>query len=295
MKKDSVKERLRWANDQCPLPGSPIPSLHHTRWYAEAHSDEQKRLWRSDGFTTIVLQSRFLSWYRSFTVAPPKPSSPHTVISPSFITIHEWLPRYEPKPQAGWFIFGSNYTSAYAQLHENYLDDWRSHAQRHLKIFKKSGCTLRLGTKADVATLYTTSQVPKSLQVALLKTLDKHLAVHPDTIDILVAEKNGRAIACHVAGNCDEAGLSEYIIGAFHPDYKKENPMVGLVDWWYKRSLERGYKTLTFGHMEPPASKLPSTGNGYSFFKTHFGVERIWFPKNRWKFYFNHKVLFSRT
>ena len=143
-------------------------------------------------------------------------------------------------------------------------------------------------------TLYSTSQVPKSLQIALLRTLDKHLTVHPDTIDILIAEKDGRAIACHVAGNCDEAGLSEYIIGAFHPDYKKENPMVGLVDWWYKRSLERGYKTLTFGHMEPPATALPASGNGYSFFKTHFGVERIWFPKNRWKFTFNHKLPFSK-
>jgi hypothetical protein len=135
--------------------------------------------------------------------------------------------------------------------------------------------------------------VPKTLRVALLASLDQHLKVHPDTIDILVAEKNGRPIACHVAGNCDEAKLGEYIIGAFHPEYKKENPMVGLVDWWYRRSLERGYTTLTFGHMEPALSKVHASGNGYSFFKTHFGIERMWFPKNRWRFSFNHKALFS--
>jgi hypothetical protein len=289
MKKNLVQERLRWANDQSPLPGSSIPSLHHTRWYAEGHSSDKTRLWQPDGFTNTVFKSRFFSWYRSFTVSEHK-------LSPiqSLITASEWLPRYQPTWESGWVAFGRNYTSAYARLHKDYLNDWRSHARRHLKSFKNSDCTLRLGTKDDVIKLYATSQVPKTLQIPLLKTLDKHLNVHPHTIDILVAEKNGQPIACHVAGNCDEAKLSEYIIGAFHPDYKKDNPMVGLVDWWYRRSMERGYTTVTFGFIEPWAGRLPRSGNGYSFFKTHFGVERIWFPKNHWQIKFNHKALFSK-
>lgn len=290
MSKDAVRDRLRWAEDQCPLPGSSIPSLHHTRWYAEGHYDRDNILWLSDGFTSVVFKSKILSWYRSFTLHAPSP-----ITDRSLITISEWLPRYEPKAVPGWLVFGRHYTSAYARLHSNYLNDWRGHAVRHLKIFNRSDCRLRLGTKSDVELLYTTSQVPKTLQAALLQALDKHLAAHPQTIDILVAEKNGQPIACHVAGNCDETKMSEYIIGAFHPDYKKDNPMVGLMDWWYQRSLARGYTTLTFGFMEPWAGRLPNSGNGYSFFKTHFGVQRIWFPKNRWRFSLNHRLPFSKT
>lgn len=289
MKKDQARDRLRWAYDQCPLPGSSLPSLHHTRWYGEGHNPPNILIWQPDGYTTIVYQSRFLTWYRSFTTTAPKPP-----VSPSIFTISEWLPRHEPRGQRGWIPFGKYYMSAYAHLHENYLHDWRSQAKRHLKDFQKSGATLRLGTKADVVALYPASQVPQTLQRAMLKVLDKHLAIHPETIDILVAEKDGFPIACYVAGNCDEIKMSEYIIGAFHPDYKKIQPMVGLIDWWYRRSLARGYTLLTFGHMEPGKSRSPFSGEGYSYFKTHFGVMRIWFPRNRWKFSFNHKRLFSR-
>lgn len=288
MMKNLVWERLRWANDQCPLPGSPIPSLHHTRWHAEGHHKPETLLWQPDGYTTVVFQSRLFSWYRSFTITPPYLSS-----TQSLITVSEWLPRYQPRQRRGWMTFGRHYTSAYARLHERYLDDWHKHAKRHLKVFLKSGCTLRLGTRADVVALYQTSQVPKHLQRALLASLDSHLAAHPETIDILVADKEGRPIACHVAGNCDEARMSEYIIGAFHPDFKRHNPMVGLVDWWYRRSLERGYTMLTFGHMEPAPSRLPASGQGYSFFKTHFGVMRLWFPNNHWQITINHRGLFS--
>ena len=283
------QSRLRWANDQCPLPGSSIPSLHHTRWYAESQTDQPPPNWQIDGFTSTVFQARWFSWYRMFTIEQPQLPP-----SRSLITIVEWLPRYEPNCLADWITFGRHDTSAYANLHPDYLKDWREHALRHLKKFKRANCELRLGTREEVIKLYATSQVPKHLQVALLRLLDKHLKIHPGSIDILIAEKHGQPIACHVVGNCDEAKLSEYIIGAFDPEYKHDQPMVGLIDWWYQRSLGRGYSWVTFGYMEPWGWGLPKSGNGYSLFKTHFGVQRMWFPQNRWKIIFNHKGLFTR-
>lgn len=282
MRKSSATDRLRWAHDQCPLPGSPIPSLFHTHWHADGHNAAHTFQTLPDGYTVTVFDTRLLNWQRTFSITPP-PTHPRAIV-----TISEWLPRYEPTANRDWISFGKNYTAAYANLHTDYVNDWHSHAKRHLKQFQKSGCTLRLGTREDVQTLYTTSQVPKSLQTALLQSLDKHLRVHPDTISILVAEKDQQAIACLVSGDCAEAYLSEYIIGAFHPKYKKDNAMVGLVDWWYRRSLAKHFTTVTFGHIEPPqTSWLPMSGNGYSFFKTHFGIRRLWFPKNRWQISIN--------
>lgn len=283
------QERLRWASDQCPLPWSDLPSLHHTHWYALGRYDQADITFHNDGQTITVLRNRIISWHRSFTTNQP-PTPP----SRSLITVQEWLPKYQPAKTPGWVRFGQAYTCAYAKLHPDYSKDWRSHAKRYLKIFQRSGCTLRLGTKADVIQLYSNSQVPKSLQTTFLKVLDKHLGVHPDTIDILVVEKHGTPIACYVTGNCDEAKMSEYIIGAFHPAYAKDHAMIGLVDWWYRRSLEKDYTTLTFGHMEPPSRLGLASGNGYSFFKMHFGVTRIWLPKNHWQIKINHKGVFAK-
>lgn len=277
-------DRLRFVSDQCPLPNSDIPSLHHTKWYADGHYPQHRIRYDHDGQTITVFANRLISWHRSFTITPPQLS-----VNPSFIAIHEWIPKYQLPKTPGWFKFGREYTAAYATLHPNYRDDWRPHAKRHLKAFLRSGCTLRTGSKADVEVLYKTSQVPKSLQEAMLKVLDRQLMTHPETIDILVAEKMHIPIACLVAGNCDEAKISEYIIGAFHPNFKKDSPMVGLVDWWYEKSLVKGYTTLTFGHMESKPTKGPLSGNGYSLFKTHFNVTRMWFPKNHWRIRLNHR------
>jgi hypothetical protein len=285
MRKSSATDRLRWAHDQCPLPGSSIPSLFHTLWHAEGHNSVNSYQKLPDGYHVIVNKNRFFYWQRTFSISPPDTSSK------ACITLHEWIPRYEPKANSRWYVFGSNYTAAYAKLHTDYLHDWHTHAKRHLKQFSKTNCQLRLGTRDEVVSLYATSQVPKSLQAALLQTLDNHLAAHPDTISILIAEKHGQPIACLVSGDCEEAKISEYVIGAFHPDFKKDHAMVGLVNWWYQRSLVKNYTTLTFGHIEPSrAAWLPLSGNGYSFFKTHFGIERVWFPKNRWHLSLNWRA-----
>lgn len=287
---NNFSQRLRFVGDQCPLPTSKIPSVHHTHWYAEAHTDEQHRLWQTDGWTNIVLKNKLITWYRSFTLTPP-----HLPSTSSFVTINEWLPRFQPATSNGWKVFGRSYTAAYARLHDRYHNDWNNQAKRHLKNFKRTGCSLRLGTRHDVTSLYASSQVPKTIRLAMLKMLDKHLLAHPETIDILVAETAGQAIACFVVGNCDEAGVSEYLIGAFDPAFKNLNAMVGLIDWWYKRSLELEYAWVTFGYIEPPTRFRLHDGDGYSLFKTNFGVTRLWFPKNRWQIKFKHRSIFSQS
>ncbi len=290
MGKHINNKRLRWAYDQCPLPGSSVPSLQHTRWYCDGHHDLKDVIRLPDGYTTTVFSSPLFSWLRSFSLTPPALTHQH-----SLITVSEWLPRYQPTAPGRWRAFGRHYTCAYARLHEDYLTDWSSQAKRHLKKFHRSGVQLRLGTRAEVVALYATSQVPKTMQAALLKILDQHLNAHPDTIDILVAEKNHHPVACFVAGNCDEGKISEYILGAFHPNYKQDHPMVGLIDWWYQKSLSRGYQLLTFGHMDQANTWwVPMPSTGYSLFKTHFGVQRVWFPKNHWRIIFNHRWRFSK-
>jgi hypothetical protein len=278
-----MHNRLRWASDQCPLPGAPIRSLRHTAWFRQA---QKRRSLGPDGRTQILLQNALVTWYRSFSAHQPQLPP-----SRSLVVISEWLPEHQPRQARPWRAFGPANTCAYAQVHPNYRNDWRQHARRHLKTFHKAGYQLRLGSRTEVESLLAVSQVPKGLHSMLLAMLDRHLAAHPDSIDMLIAEKHGRALACLVAGNCAEIHMSEYLIGAFHPEAHKDSPMVGLVDWWYQRSLAQGLTAVSFGHMEPPHSFPFFSGRGYSLFKTHFGIKRLWFPRPYWRIFINKSAL----
>lgn len=267
-------KRLRFVTDQCPIADR---SLQHTRWYGEVVAQKQPVTWTADGYTVTVFESKFLAWYRYFSPTTPTPR-PRV----SWFTLEEWVPtRHMPHP--GWFRLGPSFGRAIATLHADFIAKWSSQARRHLKAFDKSGVILRLGTKQDLEQLYRVSQVPSSLQKIFLWLIANHLAAHPQDIDILVAEFQGQPIGCLVAGNCNELKESEYIAGAFHPDFTKHQAMTGLMQWWFARSQERGYTTVNLGLIDGPRNLLPTSTLGYSIFKTNFNVTRLWFPGNLWR------------
>ena len=269
------RELLKFVADQCPLDHR---SLQHTNWYGTVVAQKKPVSFSPDGYTVTIFSSKILTWYRSFTKNEPQP-----IAKRSLIVLQEWVPARHPTGLRGWLPLGILPTRAFTELSTDYKSSWGSQAVRHFKAFTRSGAKLRLGTKDDVLALYATSQVPKSLQPVFLSLLDNHLKTHPQDIDILVAEHDGRPIGCLVAGNCDEIRESEYMIGAFDPAYAKQQPMNGLMDWWFRRSLERGYKRVNFGAIDHPPRWPFSPIYGYSFYKIQFGVSRVWFPASYWR------------
>ena len=161
---------------------------------------------------------------------------------------------------------------------------WSSQARRHLSSAKKnSDLKLRYGTIDEMASMLPTSQVPKSLHQTFLDFAKRHIAVHPEDVEVLIATLNDQPVAGFIAGYCAEAKESSYLVGCFTGDGGKVHAMVALVAWWFERCAARDIVHANFGDIVGPHPFPFDDFIGYSNFKTHFNIHRVWMPGSRWK------------
>ncbi|KKW30831.1 MAG: hypothetical protein UY72_C0002G0006 [Candidatus Uhrbacteria bacterium GW2011_GWD2_52_7] len=276
--------RLRIVSDICPMSGNDSLCPSGTRWQGNVAPSTSPIIWHNDGYTATVLRTPILTWYRTFTANNTPPAElPRAT---SLLTLHEWIPTSMPTHFRGWKHISAPDLAAVTFLEADYAAKWSEQARRHLRTFRRSTLRLELGTLEDVDIVNKHSQVPRGLQDVFRNVVKRHLATQPNTLDFLIAKSHdGTPCAAFVAGNCDEIQQSTYLVGCFDPAFAKDFPMVGLVDWWFQRSLERGYRSVNFGDIVPPRP-LPSFlehGIGYSLFKTHFNIHRVNLPGCFWK------------
>lgn len=276
--------RLHRVRDLCPLRHGPNRAIYTTHWRAAALPPENNVRMFDGGYTSTVAKNRILTWHRTFTHGACEPPQEY---ADAIFHIHEWVPAVMPAAHHGWLHASIPHYDGIVFFTETpHTRSWSVHARRHLSLFKKSdGIVLENGTRDDFTKNIQYSQVPSFFHPVFIDLLNRHLAAHPETIDILVARcADGAVAACFVAGNCAEVGQSYYITGFFNPQYARTHAMIGLVDWWMTRSRERGLAAVNFGDMCGPRPLPIDSAIGYSNFKTHFGVHRVWFPRGFWKF-----------
>lgn len=282
--------RLRIVHDICPLPG--FPSHDPFAWKGAASKSVVPLIEHPNGYTVTDFQNRIITWHRTFTRDHDVPNIPAT----SLIHIHEWIPPIEPSASvidalksAGrrYVKFSMNHFEGVAVLKPNFDKEWSEQARRHLKSAQKNtGLKLRLGTIDEIKVLMPTSQVPKSLHDTFLHFADRHIAAHPNDIEILIATLNEKPVAGFIAGHCDAAKESSYLVGCFTGDGGKAHAMVALVHWWFQRCIDRGIAHANFGDMVGPHPFPFDDMIGYSNFKTHFNIHRVWMPGSRWRITF---------
>lgn len=276
-------KRLRSVCDICPTSYGPNRAIYTTHWRAAALPQKYEVRLFDGGYTSTVIKNWLLTWHRTFThdAREPEPEK-----NSSLIHIHEWVPAKMPRQHAGWLHASiPHYDGIVFFSDAPHIATWSVNARRHLATFKKNpDVILELGTRDDFAHYISHSQVPSFFHSVFIDLVDRHLAAHADTIDVLVARVSGGAVAaCFVAGTCAEIGQSYYITGFFDPRFARMHAMIGLVDWWMTRSRERDMTAVNFGDMCGPRPLPIDSAIGYSNFKTHFGVHRVWFPRGFWK------------
>jgi len=283
--------RLRIVNDICPLPG--FPTHDPFAWKGIAAKSVQPLIEHPNGYTITDFANRFVTWHRTFTRDHNVPK----LSSKSFLHIHEWIPPTEPSrsiiealKNAGrrYRKFSMNHFEAIAVLGNDPTKRWSSQARRHLAATKKNPhLALRFGTIDDIATMMPHSQVPRSLHSTFLDFAKRHIAAHPQDIEVLIATIDGHVVAGFIAGYCAEARESSYLVGCFTGDGGKAHAMVALVAWWFERCAERGMAHANFGDIVGPHPFPFDDMIGYSNFKTHFNIHRVWMPGGRWCVTFN--------
>ncbi len=278
--------RLRIVRDICPLPG--FPSHDPFAWKGVAAKSAMPLIEHPNGYTVTDFQNRFITWHRTFTRDLQAP----ILSASSLVHIHEWIPPTEPSQFVinslrargrRYRKFSMNHFEAIAIIESNPSQHWSSQARRHLAATKKNpNLKLRIGTIDEIAKIMPDSQVPRSLHDTFLDFAKRHIAAHPQDIEVLIATLNGAVVAGFIAGYCTEARESSYLVGCFTGDGGKAHAMVALVAWWFERCAKRGMMHANFGDIVGPHPFPFDDMIGYSNFKTHFNIHRVWMPGGRW-------------
>jgi SAM-dependent methyltransferase len=162
---------------------------------------------------------------------------------------------------------------------ESYWSLWSSHAQRHRKKF-----LARLP--------YDIREVGLEEFVAGYHATGKLGWIRNDFIGILKRRKEGHGEDCRLFGAVDRttgkvmAGLavvdlpdisqSVHLIAYNHPDAEETSVGHGLIDHWFRGSVERQIRFLNFALVWAPGD--PKGWRGYSRFKRQFGPFLIRYP-----------------
>ncbi|MEK9155368.1 MAG: hypothetical protein AAB839_01845 [Patescibacteria group bacterium] len=270
--------RLRIVRDICPLPG--FPSHDAFAWKGVAAKSKVPMIAHPNGYTVTDFQNRFITWHRTFTRDHQVP----ILTSKSFIHIHEWIPPTNPSKVSGYFRFSMNHFEAVAPVTKDPIKHWSTQARRHLAATKKNpALAIRTGTIDEVAAMLPASQVPISLHETFLAFTKRHLAAHSADIEIFIATLRSTPVAAFIAGYCIEAKESTYLVGCFTPDGGKSHAMTALVEKWFQQCAEKNIVHANFGDIVGPTPFPFDDAIGYSNFKTHFGIHRVWMPGSRWR------------
>lgn len=286
--------RLRMVRDICPLPG--FPSHDAFSWKGVAANSIVPLIEHPNGYTVTDFQNRFITWHRTFTRDFDIPALPAN----SLIHIHEWIPPIEPAASiinslksAGRSFrkFAMNHFEAVTILTPDFTKAWSNQARRHLSSAKKNPhLKVRFGTIDEMKGMLPHSQVPKSLQPVFLDLAAKHHQQHPADVEVLIATLNNFPVAGFIAGYCADAKESTYLVGCFTGDGGKSHAMVALVEFWFQRCIDRGMVHANFGDIVGPKPFPLDDMIGYSNFKTHFNIHRVWMPGSWWNITFNQKT-----
>lgn len=276
-------DRLTFVHDICHIRENQAYAWRSSAWHQKGIEKTEEL---TNGYTHTVFSSRLFTWRRHYTKnsVSPKPLLP----PPAWITIDEWVPGIWPliKDRASWICTynSSHHGIAHIKKGEDITSTWSTHAKRHLKSFRKAGCTVRQGIFEDIERDILRSQVPRSISLALTRMIAHRLAHDPAHIDIFVAEnKERKRIACLVSANDDKSKESMYLLGYFLPEAAKLQPMTGLVDAWLSLLQKHAYHSANFGLMIGPRTSRFDPWWGLSNFKTHFGITRVHLPPTFWK------------
>ncbi len=198
-----------------------------------------------------------------------------------------WQNTVMSKRPAGWLTWplregAEAYGIAKITATPDYFSGWSSHAKRHRKNWLSQDSTqwqIRNATVGEFCRSYKHAKQGIGLPTMMSSVVKYKIKMHGNLCKLyLVEHKQTKDIA---AGLCvldvPECKTSAHIAAFILEAGKLTSAGTGLIDYWYRQSIEQGFEYLDFGVIR--SNGEPRDWQGYTDFKTQFLTHTIFQPK----------------
>lgn len=193
-----------------------------------------------------------------------------------------WQPVSRTDCPPGWhrsWVQMNASLTGFADLRETdpYWAGWSEHAQRHRKRWLKSGGSVREVAAEEFLARYRRRDVRIKLKGTLIWLAENKLKRHGERNAYFGAfAPDGEMVGGFAAMDIPEAKQSVHIASFVAPHGRDCSAGVGMVDAWFRRCLDKGYRFADFDLFWTPRD--PSSWKGFSRFKGQFGVTYVRYP-----------------
>lgn len=160
-----------------------------------------------------------------------------------------------------------------------YWKDWSGHAQRHRRKWLRDGAheIAEADPDAYVAAYRASGRLPL-LREDFVGIIRRRRLSHGKDMRLLVAREKATGRIVAGLGVLDLPGIktSMHVTAFISPGAERTSAGHGLIDAWFRQSLERGLKFLHLGLVWYPGD--PLGWRGYSRFKRQFAPTLIVYP-----------------
>ena len=198
-----------------------------------------------------------------------------------------WIPYSKTDIPAGWrrlYMTDHYQETGYTILDsENYTKKWNDRARRTNKKFLASGGTVRAVTREEYIEGFRATKVKHWYKSDYISYYKKITSIAPDAIrQWLCYNREGKAVA-GLAVHDYNSDHSVHLSAFTGRDAYEIQWGTGLIDAWFRDSLTRGIKYLSFDQLRQ--KYWPNDQKGYTEFKENFIEYRLSFPKAYFKFF----------
>jgi hypothetical protein len=200
-----------------------------------------------------------------------------------------WQPVSRTDKPCGWrrsWVQMNPGLTGFADLRETepYWAAWTSHAQRHRKRWLADPrFEIREAAAEAYMDAYRSRDVRLHMKSFHVWLLEKKIKKHDGLMVFLGAfDQAGKMVAGFAALDIPEAEQSYHVASFILPEAKKTSVGTGLVDAWFRRCLDQGYRFADFDLFWTWGD--PWSWRGFSRFKSQFGVTFVRYPKPLFRF-----------
>lgn len=196
-----------------------------------------------------------------------------------------WIPYSRTEAPKGWkrlYLTDHFRETGYVLLEEDYRKKWNERSRRAMKKFEKSGAIIRAVDGDTFAKAFHDTRVKHWYKSDYIRYYKKMVAIDPSKIRQWLVYVDGKPVAWLAVHDYID-NHSVHLVAFTGKEAYPSQWGTALIDEWFRDSLTRGIKYLSFDQLRQRGG--PSEQKGYTEFKENFIEYRLSFPKAYFKIF----------